>query len=217
MCLDANTEVPKQPPYQNAKHQPIPHFKILLDINFHWNRRPLTIWRFCWHPFWKWWPRKNDPECKFHHYQSIPHFKILLDINVHWIRRPLTICRSCWWPFWKRCHRKIDPECNFHHYQSIPHFKITLDINFHWNQRTLKFCRFCRRPLARDFFFVQNILPTLLNKYAKFCGNPFGGFRYKRGQIFWHTFTVSMSTEAILKIPRPECTSWDGDPASCEV
>jgi hypothetical protein len=33
-----------------------------IDINFHWNRRPLTIWRFCWHPFWKWWPRKNDPE-----------------------------------------------------------------------------------------------------------------------------------------------------------
>jgi hypothetical protein len=63
--------------------QPIPHFKILLDINFHWNRRPLTIWWFCWQPFWKWWPRKNDPECKFHHYQPIPHFKILLDINLH--------------------------------------------------------------------------------------------------------------------------------------
>ena len=53
-------------------YQPIPHFKILLDINFHWNRRPLTIWRFCWQPFWKWWPCKNDPECKFHHYQPIP-------------------------------------------------------------------------------------------------------------------------------------------------
>jgi hypothetical protein len=25
----------------------------------------------------------------------------------------------------------------------------------------------------------QNILPTLLNINAKFCGNPFGGFRYK--------------------------------------
>ena len=25
-------------------YQPIPHFKILLDINFHWNRRPLTKW-----------------------------------------------------------------------------------------------------------------------------------------------------------------------------
>ena len=32
------------------------------------------------------------------------------------------------------------------------------------------------------FFFNQNILPTLLNIYAKFCGNPFGDFRYKRGQ-----------------------------------
>jgi hypothetical protein len=28
-------------------------------------------------------------------------------------------------------------------------------------------------------FFRQNILPTLLNIYAKFCGNPFGGFQYK--------------------------------------
>ena len=103
----------------------------------------LTI---CWQPFWKWWSRKNDPECKCHHYQSIPHFKITLDINFHWNRRPLTICRFCWRPFWKRWHRKNDPECNFQHYQSIPHFKITLDINFHWNQRTMKFCRFCRRP-----------------------------------------------------------------------
>jgi hypothetical protein len=29
------------------------------------------------------------------------------------------------------------------------------------------------------FFFGQNILPTLLNIYAKFYGNPFGAFRYK--------------------------------------
>jgi hypothetical protein len=29
------------------------------------------------------------------------------------------------------------------------------------------------------FYFGQNILPTLLNIYAKSCGNPFGSFRYK--------------------------------------
>jgi hypothetical protein len=51
--------------------------------------------------------------------------------------------------------------------------------------------------------------PTLLNIYAKSCGNPFGGFRYKWGQRFWHMFTVTMAMVAILKIPRPECTSWD--------
>ena len=90
---------------------PIPHFKILLDISIHWNRRPLTIWRFCWQPFWKWWPRINDPECKFHHYQPIPHFKILLDINFHWNRRPLTICRFCWQPFWKCWPHINDLEC----------------------------------------------------------------------------------------------------------
>jgi hypothetical protein len=28
-------------------------------------------------------------------------------------------------------------------------------------------------------FFGQNILPTPLNIYAKFCGNPFGGSQYK--------------------------------------
>jgi hypothetical protein len=115
LCLDANTEVPKRSPYQNSGHQPIPHFKILLllDINFHWNRRPLTIWRFCWQPFWKWWPRKNDPECKFHHYQPIPHFKILLDINFHWNRRSLTISPFCWWPFWKRGIVKITLKMQF--------------------------------------------------------------------------------------------------------
>jgi hypothetical protein len=81
-------------------YQPIPHFKILLDINVHWNRRPLTIWRFCWQPFWKWWLRKNDPECKFHHYQPIPHFKITLDINFHWNQRTF-FCRFCRRSFWK--------------------------------------------------------------------------------------------------------------------
>jgi hypothetical protein len=33
-------------------------------------------------------------------------------------------------------------------------------------------------------FFGQNILPILLNIYAKSCGNPFGDFRYKWGQRF---------------------------------
>ena len=71
-----------------------------------------------------------------------------------------------------------------------------MDINVHWNQRTLKFCRFCLRPFwkwrpfARDFFFGQNILPTLFNIYAKSCGNPFGSFRYKWGQRFWHMFII---------------------------
>ena len=32
------------------------------------------------------------------------------------------------------------------------------------------------------------------NPYAKSCRNPFGGFRYKWGQRFWHTFTVSIAT-----------------------
>jgi hypothetical protein len=108
LCLDANTEVPKRPPYQNSgmwmQVSLLPtnsSFQILLDINVHCNRRPLTILRFCWRPFWKWWPRKNDPECKFHHYQPIPHFKITLDINFHWNQRTLKFCRFCRRPFWK--------------------------------------------------------------------------------------------------------------------
>ena len=72
-------------------------------------------------------------------------------------------------------------------------------------------------PILLAAIFGQNILPTLLNIYAKPCGNHFGSFRYKWGQRFWHMFTVSMATEVILKIPRPECTTWDGDPPSCEV
>ena len=82
-------------------YQPIPHFKILLDINFYWNRRPLTIYRFCWRPFWKRWHRKNDAKCNFHHYQSIPHFKITLDINFHWNQRTLKFWWFCRWPFSK--------------------------------------------------------------------------------------------------------------------
>jgi hypothetical protein len=79
--------------------------KISMFSNFNENWylglfwRPLTIWRFCWQPFWKWWPRKNDPECKFHHYQSIPDFKITLDINFHWnMIRPLLIFTGRWIP-----------------------------------------------------------------------------------------------------------------------
>jgi hypothetical protein len=82
-------------------YQPISHFKILLDIDFHWNRRPLTICRFCWWPFWKRWHRKNDPECNFHHYQSIPHFKLTLYINFHWNQRTLKFCQFCRRPIWK--------------------------------------------------------------------------------------------------------------------
>jgi hypothetical protein len=81
LCLHPNTIKPR--------YVLIPYFKILLDINFHWNRRSLTIFRFRWRPFWKRWHRKNDPECNFHHYQSIPHFKITLDINLHWNQRTL--------------------------------------------------------------------------------------------------------------------------------
>jgi hypothetical protein len=66
-------------------------------------------------------------------------------------------------------------------------------------------------------FFGQNILPTLLNIYAKSCGNAFGSFRNKWGQRLWRTLKVSMATAVILKIPRPECTSWNGDPPSCLV
>ena len=67
------------------------------------------------------------------------------------------------------------------------------------------------------FFFVRIFYQPYLNIYAKSCGNPFGSFRYKWGQRFWYIFTVSLVTAAILKIPRPDGTSWDGDPPFCEV
>ena len=52
-------------------------------------------------------------------------------------------------------------------------------------------------------FFGQNILPTLLNIYAKFCGNPFGGFRYKWGQRFpwqWWPFWKFQDLNAPLEM-----------------
>jgi hypothetical protein len=71
------------------------------------------------------------------------------------------------------------------------------------------------RPFARDcghfengihslaILFGQNILPTLLNIYAKFCGNPFGGFRYKWGQRFpwqWWPFWKFQDLNAPLEM-----------------
>jgi hypothetical protein len=63
-------------------YQSIPHFKIHLDINFYWNRRPLTISRFCWWPFWKRWHRTNDPEWNGPHYQS--KLSTVSDLNENW-------------------------------------------------------------------------------------------------------------------------------------
>ena len=42
----------KNDPECNFHHyQSIPHFKITLNINFHWNQRILEFCRFCWRPF----------------------------------------------------------------------------------------------------------------------------------------------------------------------
>jgi hypothetical protein len=41
------------PEYNFHHYQSIPHFKIRLNINFHWNQRTLKFCRFCWRPFWK--------------------------------------------------------------------------------------------------------------------------------------------------------------------
>jgi hypothetical protein len=41
-------------------YQSIPHFKITLDINVHWNQRTLKFRRFCRRPFWKWRPFARD-------------------------------------------------------------------------------------------------------------------------------------------------------------
>ena len=43
----------------------------------------------------------------------------------------------------------------------------------------LKILKTKSTTLSDSLFLCQNILPTLLNIYAKFCGNPSGGFRYK--------------------------------------
>jgi hypothetical protein len=95
-----------------------------------------------------------------------------------------------------------DPEWKFQHYKPIPYFKILLEIREHWNWPDFVGGHFENSGIRSGFFLGQNILPALLNIYAKSCGNPFGSFRYKWDQLFWHMFTVSMATAAILKIPR---------------
>jgi hypothetical protein len=41
-------------------YQSILHFKVTLDINFHWNQRTLKFCRFCRRPLWKWRPFSLD-------------------------------------------------------------------------------------------------------------------------------------------------------------
>jgi hypothetical protein len=51
----------KNDPECNFHHyQSIPHFKITLDINFHWNQRTLKFCRFFRRPFSKWRPFARD-------------------------------------------------------------------------------------------------------------------------------------------------------------
>jgi hypothetical protein len=85
LCLHPNTIKPryyyysspfwkrwhhKNDPECNFHHyQSIPHFKIILDINFHWNQRTLKFCRFGRRPIWKWLIftelyRKVDPHLK---------------------------------------------------------------------------------------------------------------------------------------------------------
>jgi hypothetical protein len=122
----------------------------------------------------------NDPHIriwacgyKFHHYQPIPHFKILLDINFHWNRRPLTIWRP------------------------------TMDINLQHhnllgNQISSQSEDFC--------ILVQHVLlPVTIH------------FHWNHFIFEFLTIFLIFILAAILKIPRLECTSWDGDPLSCEV
>ena len=40
------------------------------------------------------------------------------------------------------------------------------------------------------YFLVGIFYQPYLNIYAKSCGNPFGSFRYKWGQRFWHMFRI---------------------------
>ena len=59
-----------------------------------------------------------------------------------------------------------------------------LRYKFSLKSANIEILQILSAAIRSRFFLNQNILPTLLNIYAKFCGNPFGGFRYKWGQNF---------------------------------
>ena len=106
--------------------------------------------------------------------------------------------------------------CKFHYYQPIPHFKILLDIHVHWNLRPLTIWPFVGSHFENGGHSLAILLVRIFHQ-PYLIYNRYGSFLYKWGQRFWHMFTVSMATAAILNIPRPDGTSWDGDQPSCEV
>ena len=100
----------KNDPECNFHHyQSIPHFKITLDINFHWNQRTLKFCRFCRRPFWKW--RQIDRDfflVRIFYQQYLIYMPSLLEIpsSVSDISEveDFDICLRFPWqlrPFWK--------------------------------------------------------------------------------------------------------------------
>jgi hypothetical protein len=114
-------------------YQSISHFKITLDINFHWNQRTLKFCRFCWRPF-----------CN-----KIGKISIFSNFNENWY---LGL-------FWSKELIGNDENCIQGNFcdatvskmaaNKIDKLLMVSDINeywYLWNSRILKFFLFCWRP-----------------------------------------------------------------------
>ena len=103
-------------------YQSIPHFKITLDINVHWNQRTLKFWRFCWRPFWKCRPFVRDFfSIRIFSQPSLIYMPNFVEIplavsDINQVK-DLHICSRFPWqrrPFWKFQDLTAPLEMGFH-------------------------------------------------------------------------------------------------------
>ena len=194
-------------------YQPIPHFKILLDINFYWNRRPLTIWR---------------PPMDINFWiQNGHHSKPTMDINSQHHNllgnqiSPKSEDFCIWRPFCTLVTMATAAILNLSTPQKLPHTTVDIPTKFHevwWKESKM----FLNSPFFCFHGNCGKVCPTDSDFFGLSRSTRCGCCSYQVSSIFvqrvtfydhfcvFHFFSilaVSMATAAIFKIPKVVCTS----------
>jgi hypothetical protein len=85
--------------------------------------------------------------------------------------------------------------------QNNPRYKFSL------KSENIKILTILSAAIRSLFFLVRIFYQPSLIYMPSFVEIPLAVSDISEVKDFGHTFTVSMATAAILKIPRPECTS----------
>jgi hypothetical protein len=117
----------------------------------------------------------------------------------------MKFCRFCRWPFWKwkwpwMQFSSLPINSSL---QNNPRYQFSLKSENIEILPILSAAILKMAAIRSRFIFGQNILPTLLNIYAKSCGNPFSSFLYKWGQRFWNMFTAILNPKWPPKYKNP--------------